>query len=187
MRKIFISSHNDDEALFGSFTIMRHRHDVEVVVVYDSYVQVSRGYSYCTKEQRRAETTEALITMGVVKPPRFIGLRDDATVDATVVAETLAEYAGCAIWAPAYENDGNRHHNTVARAVGATITEDSPQVVRYLSYTSNGKSTSQVPVFPAHWSDIPLKLIALSCYHSQIEIPDCRPHFLRDQSEYYAA
>lgn len=186
MRKVFISPHNDDEVLFGAFTIMRHREDIEVVVVYDSYVQVTRGNPRCTAKQRRAETIEALTSMGVKLFPQFLGLRDDVPADHIDVLNAIAQFEGCHLWGPAFENGGNRHHNVVALALSDMAKLPGTTVTKYLTYTSAGKSTYGQLVAPNHWSDIASKLIALSCYHSQIEVPDCRPHFLRSQEEYLA-
>jgi hypothetical protein len=56
----------------------------------------------------------------------------------------------------------------------------------YLTYTAAGKQTDgrSVPYEP-EW--IGLKHRALACYRSQFEQPGRAVHFLRDQSEFYAA
>ena len=43
MSNLFISPHNDDETLFGAFTLCREAADIQVVVVFDGHVQASRG------------------------------------------------------------------------------------------------------------------------------------------------
>ncbi len=184
MRKVFISPHNDDEALFGAFTIMRYREDVEVAFVYDSYVQVNRGHIYCSTANRRAESLEALAAMGVSEQRvKFLGLRDDADVNINEISGLIRQFSGAQLWFPAYEDGGNKHHNAVSMAVRHSLA--SPSKTAYLTYTDRGKSIGENLVVPSKWSDVAVKLIALSCYHTQIEIADCRPHFLRGQEEYY--
>lgn len=60
--KLFLSPHNDDETLFGAFTIMREK--PLVVVVFDSYIQVARGAEWCDWKTRRQETARAMIALG---------------------------------------------------------------------------------------------------------------------------
>lgn len=56
--KLLISPHNDDETLFAAFTIMRER--PVVLVVFDSEVQVLRGFADCDAVTRRNETMHAM-------------------------------------------------------------------------------------------------------------------------------
>ena len=59
---LFLSPHNDDETLFGAFTIMKEK--PIVCVVFDSYVQVARGNAGATASRRRNETLRALGEFG---------------------------------------------------------------------------------------------------------------------------
>jgi LmbE family N-acetylglucosaminyl deacetylase len=179
---IFISPHNDDETLFGAFTLLREK--PLVVVVFDGYVQAQRGLPVTWKE-RRAETMAALIKLGCCGVV-FLGLRDDHPVSEAVLCASLrllVKEAGGTIYAPAFESGGHPQHNLVAAAV-----PDGPGVRRYLTYTTAGKSTSDkpVPVLNPDW--IRLKLLALACYRSQFNTDPrmgCWPHFLRSQEEFY--
>jgi len=177
---IFIAPHNDDEALFGAFTLLREK--PLVVVVFDSHVQQNRGHWSVTWERRRKETQEACKILGV--KVQFVGLRDDAGIGPNGVRNALRfiSDSGLPIYVPAYEAGGHHQHNLVAQSI-----EDGPLVTRYLTYTESGKSTSKnaVPILRPEW--IGLKLKALSCYESQWDPKlGCAPHFLRDQTEYYA-
>lgn len=180
---IFIAPHNDDETLFGAFTILREK--PLVVIVYDGYLQHDRGLPV-EAFQRRNETRRALEHLGGI--PCYLGIPDnDPGVTAGTIRAKFLEALGRfneTVYAPAWEHDGHDQHNLVASAI-----DDGPNVKRYLTYTRHGgKSTSgrPVPIEAAEW--IPKKLAALACYTSQFNLDarmGCFPHFLRDQSEYY--
>jgi LmbE family N-acetylglucosaminyl deacetylase len=171
---IFISPHNDDEVLFGSFTLLRER--PLVVMVYDSYVQYRRG-DPITAHQRRKESIRAMEILGI--EIAFCGLPDESD-DLEQCAQVLEPYRGAAkVWAPAFEKDGNRHHNLIARVADSLF----PQSQRYLTYTLAGKSRGVPVEFKAEW--ITKKLRALACYESQIELSATNKFFLDDLYEYY--
>ncbi len=177
---VFVSPHNDDEVLFGAFTLLRER--PLVLVAYDSYVQANRGLKV-TAEQRRAETEAACEVLGVI--PRFLGWRDDdLAINPLRLGAEIERLAPDEVYGPAFEVKGHPQHNFVAGALNGLR-----GVKRYLTYTAEGKSTSQneVPICQGDW--IGKKLKALSCYTSQFDLDPrmgCYPHFLRDQREYYA-
>ena len=179
---ILLAPHNDDEALFGSYTIMRDK--PQVYIVYDSYVQVTRGYYFADKETRRNESIHACDILGVW-PPIFLGLNDEHTdyqevYNAIKNMKTPEDYF---VFAPKHEKEGNRHHNLVALACEEIFA--SGNLIKYLTYTHQGKSTSDKVV--SHTPQMAnLKQLALACYQSQLKISDCRPHFIRSQEEYYA-
>jgi LmbE family N-acetylglucosaminyl deacetylase len=184
VKKVFLSPHNDDETLFGAFTIMQNYQDIEVVVVYDSFVQVSRGHEASTATVRRNETLAALALMGVSgKQVTFLGMRDDDPCRHQDITPLLEPWRQYQIYAPLYEIDGNKHHNAVAYAVTRNAFDN---VTRYLTYTSAGKSTSGNQVHPRHGVDVRMKFAALLCYRSQFMVPDCVPHFMRSQEEFRA-
>jgi LmbE family N-acetylglucosaminyl deacetylase len=99
---IFISPHNDDETLFGAFTILRTL--PLVVVVFDSYAQEQRG-NPVTWRQRRAETLAACEILGV--RAIFLGFSDaDPSITAGDVRARLLGALGAyneAVFAPAAE------------------------------------------------------------------------------------
>lgn len=191
--KLFLSPHNDDETLFGAFTIMRER--PTVCVVFDSYVQPSRGIRGCEAHIRKSETLLALreLTEGpfCVVPEVFLRLSDinDWTNDVYKISNTLSLFKQVEeVWAPAFEHDGHTHHNVVAQAADVAF---PGKVTHYLTYTrTNGKSRSNVEVKPRTGDDIARKLKALACYKSQLQMIDrlgCWPHFMNDLREYYVS
>lgn len=181
--KIFVSPHNDDEALFGCFTLLREQ--PLVVIVFDGYTQEKRGVNV-TAIQRRCETIEGLNVLGISHHVRFLGFRDDdPTVTAEAIRRRIEAMKPTEIYAPACEPLAHHQHKLVA-----TACDGLPVAHRYLTYTPAGKSAQgkEVPILEAAW--IGLKLRALACYTSQHSLDPrmgCWPHFLRDQREYYAA
>jgi LmbE family N-acetylglucosaminyl deacetylase len=174
--KLFLSPHNDDETLFGAFTILRER--PLVLIVTDSMRQASKGI---TAKERRYETMNALRILG--GEPYFLGI-PDARLDANNLAAGIDGFLATHgpfehVFAPAIEVNGNVDHNLIAGVMFSIPT------TRYLTYTTAGKSRSahRVP-FEKDWTL--LKLQALACYKSQIAEPSTRDHFLREQYEYYA-
>jgi LmbE family N-acetylglucosaminyl deacetylase len=178
--KLFFSPHNDDETLFGAFTIQREY--PLVVVVFDGFNQQNRG-AKITADQRRAETIAAMSILGA--SVEFMGLRDDRPPSLGMLAEEFRRRYGDknieAVFAPAYEKGGNELHNLVSRAAD----QEWADILRhYKTYTTAGKSKGfPVPKTPEWIAD---KLRALACYSSQIAEPSTQEHFLRDLYEYYA-
>lgn len=177
---IFLSPHNDDETLFGAFTLLREK--PLVVIVFDSFVQPSRGNPGTEWTVRRAESIAACKILGC--EVEFLGFSDgDDHVSADAIRRRI-NVAGLMrqkVFAPAVELGGHAQHNLVAASI-----ENGPKVTRYMTYTPAGKSTSGhvVPILEPGW--IGLKLQALACYGSQwAPRLGCYPHFLRDQTEYY--
>lgn len=183
-RKLLISPHNDDEVLFASFTLLDEH--PEVVFVYDSYTQPSRGHQFATVENRRNESIKALLQLGIHRGVTFLGLRDDV-VDEDQVEKALKNIRGPRIddvWLPAPEKSGgNRHHDLVSK-VGRLVFGKEQLAPAYLTYSSNGKSTDGEEVVPRDPRYVERKLLAMSCYYSQMLIPDTLPHFMRDLREY---
>lgn len=183
--KVFISPHNDDETLFGAFTLLRER--PVVVIVYDSYVQTKRGITGCGWAERRAETWNALGELGL-DDALHLGMGDDLEYRPDQIRSRLGEVLGGlhrveSAWAPAPEANGHVQHNLVGIAC-----QGLPDLTRYLTYTAAGKSTSDKPVTMGGSRWIAAKLRALACYRSQMSLDPrlgCWPHFLRDQTEYY--
>lgn len=186
-RKLFLSPHNDDEALFGAFTIQRERPDV--CVVFDSVVQVNRGYPQCEWSVRRNETeaavsrlTEDAESFVWPVPVHYAGLSDANEYGAEDIAKAiqfdLPDVGGYSeVWAPQLELGGHLQHNAVARA--ARLAFPSAEIRWYLTYTRlGGKSTHGREVDPTG-AMVRRKLQALACYRTQLEIDalGCWPHF----------
>lgn len=180
-RAVFLSPHDDDHALFGAFTCIREK--PTVVVVFDSYVQKERGLPI-TREQRLSETDRACEQLGCKLPIR-LGFRDtDLSVSPMKIWLRLDEMAvglsNRTIYAPADEPNGHPQHNMVSVAAGR-------DAIKYLTYTTAGKSTSprEVKIEDPRW--IAMKLRALACYESQfLPAAGCVEHFIgRSLQEYY--
>jgi len=170
MLKLFLSPHNDDESLFGAYTLMREK--PLVVVVYDSYVQ-----DWVTTEERREETAKAMAVIS--RPYSFIGLNDKtATRDDTYGA--LSEFTPDVVYAPT----GSHKHHTWLGEIARELWGD--KVILYTTYeTSPDLVIGSVEIKPTD-DEIATKNAMLDCYVSQLE--KNKPHFdaVRNRSEYYA-
>lgn len=180
MTDLFLSPHNDDEVIWGTFSLLRHR--PHVIVVLRSFVQEARGYGI-TWRQREAETDAAMALLDVTweqwayddRDPDWDGVESQLRLvrDAREVGR---------VFAPQPEPEGHPHHNEVGwlaeRVFGERI------VTHYMTYTTNGKSVG-VPV-PFHPTWVERKHQAMACYTSQSEHPSTQAHFMRDMTEYRA-
>jgi LmbE family N-acetylglucosaminyl deacetylase len=182
--KLFLSPHNDDETLFGAFTILRESKDLIVAIVFDSQVQVNAGNATCGRTERRLETLEALSILGISSPllTAFLGFPDDRPILSwsffADAVHKIGEFES--VYAPAVEDGGHDQHNFVGRMADMFFPN---RVTHYMTYTNRGKSIGTPVRYEADW---PVrKLRALACYTSQIALPSTRDHFLRDQNEYY--
>ena len=107
---IFLSPHNDDETLFGAFTLLRER--PRVVTVLRSYIQEQRGTGV-TYREREAETEAALDVLGIADWEQWQYPDSDPPWHA--VRERLGSLEAERIYAPAVERGGHRHHNAIGR------------------------------------------------------------------------
>ena len=130
--KLFISPHNDDETLFGAFTILRER--PLVLIVYDSWVQFRRG-DPVTALERRNESLAAMNILGA--EVQFCGLSDEVLSIPECETALRPYLKAQRVWAPAFERNGNPHHNLVASVAESLF----PNSQRYMTYTSAGKSS----------------------------------------------
>lgn len=172
--KLFLAPHNDDEALFAAYTIMREK--PLVVIVTDSWVQYLRGEK-TTAEQRRKESQMAMESLGA--PTEFLGIKDNELTD-EVLIEKLRQYQPTKVYAP-LPNSKNPQHNLVGQAAQILWPDE---VVFYSTYTRESLSpTGEIEIKP-NQEEIELKNKALDCYKSQIGIMG--PHFsaVRNKSEY---
>lgn len=182
--RLLVSPHNDDAVLFACFTMLAER--PMVLTVFDSYLQVDRGYKQCDAETRRQEDSDAI--QGVLGMPllAFGRVPDNEPMALTraKVRSALAQWDPDEVWLPAIEHGGHEQHNLVGE-LGMEVFGRSA-LHFYLTYTRSGKSTAGVRVDPPGGAAVGKKLRALACYKTQIEIAElgCLPHFLRDQNEY---
>jgi LmbE family N-acetylglucosaminyl deacetylase len=174
--KLFVSPHNDDAALFASFTLQRER--PLVLTVFDSHVQVSRGHYACDAATRRKEDAAAMEILGC--GIAFSGVSDEEP-ELTIkerVRGALSHWTPSEVWIPAVEDGGHLQHNLVGE-IGSDVFAGS-KIHRYLTYTrTHGKSTNGREVKPTG-AMMMKKLQALACYRTQIEIDalGCWPHFM---------
>ena len=168
---LFLDPHSDDLALFCAFTLQRHP-DAQVCVVFDSYVQPARGIPGCDAETRRTECTKAISLLKHRGDIRYLGFHDGEPIEAFAISEVLKELYPDPerIWLPQYEHKGHQHHNTVAIAAGIAYGL-GPSRSWYLTYThSGGKSRGGTEVLPRSAEEIERKLLALSCFKSQMQM-----------------
>lgn len=158
--KLFLAPHNDDEALFGAFSIMRER--PLVVVITDSWVQWNRGDGI-TAEQRWAETQAACTILGA--PCFRLGIRDDGITEEQV-REALVRFGGIEyVFSPALQG-GHPHHDIVCRAARTVF----PVRIEYCTYSRVRQSYANEGArrIDATPEERRLKLAALAAYPSQM-------------------
>jgi LmbE family N-acetylglucosaminyl deacetylase len=175
MTNLFLSPHNDDETLFGAFTIMREK--PMVIVCLKSHVQdVRYGIKASVREM---ETTGALWWLGQPTWQQLLTLDTDPNISDKLLADFEMldfTHAPKRVWAPALEEGGHDQHNAVSFAARAVWGD---KVLPYLTYVRGSLRTrgTPVPYTPAMaWT----KIRALACYQSQIELENTRPWFLED-------
>lgn len=173
--KLFISPHNDDETLFGAFTLMKEK--PLVVIVTDSYVQQNRGENI-TPQQRFQESVNAMKILGC--PVMRLGIRDDVATEIAIM-ERLAWFKNFEeVYAPAVQG-GNPVHDMVSNAADKVF---NYKVTRYSTYAKREWATNgKVAIEGNH----ELKAKALNCYVSQINLPATRGHFeaVKGKPEWY--
>lgn len=180
---LFLSPHNDDEALFGAFTILAHR--PLVVVVFqpdprsgDPETRVKETALACrilgAQEYRQLAVKQAPADARILTAEKMTELRD-----------TFEEMDGCLtperVWAPAPEPCGNAEHAGVGVAARAVFGD---RVTHYHTYHNGRKVVAQKNQVPYEPSWIRLKHLALACYGSQYE--KAGRHFMEDLWEWYA-
>jgi len=179
--KIFLAPHNDDEALFGVFTIMREK--PLVVIATDSYIQYYRGDGI-TAEQRRSETKRAMDKLGVESC--FLSIPDsEFTREALANAlKTVPENVRKPkiVFAPMIEG-GNKIHDMV----GEVANEIFDNVLHYSTYTkTRSYSIGDIEVKPTQ-KERELKNEILEEYHTQKNHKYNKTYFqlARNRNEYF--
>jgi len=179
---VFFAPHNDDETLFGAFTLLREK--PHVVVCLRSVGQELRGTGVRFAE-REEETRRALEILGVESWEQWPFADEDPPW--VEIERRFVEWNAVAqkVYAPAYERGGHEQHNKIAKIAERVFSPG--KLTKYLTYTKGGRSSSGKSVrYEPEW--VFLKLRALACYRSQIVVPETRTtlHFVADQHEYYA-
>jgi LmbE family N-acetylglucosaminyl deacetylase len=170
MTVLFLSPHNDDETLFGAYTLLRERPTVVVCLWGTSQSTVSGA-------ARVLETERALEVLGVDDFRQWS--MSDTNVDAGVLELRMRDLGDFdLVFAPMVEDGGHEQHNLV----GELARKVFPNVQGYATYR-RGSGRTQTPVavpFSPGWPA--LKLRAMACYESQIEIENTRPWFFDDDA-----
>lgn len=175
---IFLSVHNDDETLFGAYTLMRHK--PLVIVVTDAYIQAMRGDEDCEYWQRQNETIEAMKLAGC--PVLFMAIPDQYLTE-DILRERLQHLNPETIYIPALQGGNPQHdlvHKVALEIFGRNKCEQYCTYTRTELYTTGGWE-----IKPTH-QEMELKNKMLDCYQSQINLPSTAPHFLavRNRSEW---
>lgn len=163
---VLFAPHNDDEALFAAFTILRHR--PSVVVCY-----ASTG-DYGAPAAREAETRDAMSVLGAASVEQWSG--GDLSAQ---MREYDARLHPTRVWAPSASTS---HPDHLAVAVAARDVFGD-RVLAYHTYDNGGKVRIGDPVpFEPIW--VGQKLRALARYQSQIAHPRACQFFAWDLLEY---
>lgn len=166
-KSLFLAPHQDDETLFGAYTIMREK--PLVIVCTDSYTQEERGDEITNKE-RIAETKKAMKLVGV--DVEFLHIPDNNCSSEKLVTG-LDKYYADTIYAPAVEDGGNPTHNLVGSIASLMFLN----VKHYMTYGSANytKTKGNKLIIPTQ-KEMNLKAKMLACYPSQMKI-SCRNFF----------
>lgn len=160
MTKLFLSPHDDDQILFGCFTLIRER--PLTLIVTDSWVQFNRGENI-TSEMRTKETEEAMKILGL--PFVRLNVRDDA-FDVDILKYKLSQFIGFdEVLSPDPEQHGNLQHDLVGM-IATEIWGDKCK--HYTTYTKVAPHTKgKIEIVPTI-EEVELKNKALDCYKTQI-------------------
>lgn len=163
MTDLFLSPHNDDETLFGAFTILRHK--PHVIVCLKSCIQLDRGTGI-TAVARENETARALWWLG--DPTWEQWQFSDADPDWVEIERKMRLFDQYneieRVFAPAEEEDGHEQHYAIGFKARIVFGD---RVQPYLTYRRGyGRTVGTEVEFERDWPA--KKLRALSCYETQI-------------------
>lgn len=173
---LFLAPHNDDETLFGAFTLMREK--PHVVVLTDSYIQPNRGEVGCGPIDRMFETKKAMEILGCSYLQ--VGIRDDS-FSQEVLGDILSRFHGFdKVYVPALQG-GNIHHDLTCVVATKVFGEKCKY---YTTYTKTELYTKGKQEIVPTVEELELKNKAMECYTSQLRING--PHFdaVRGKSEW---
>jgi LmbE family N-acetylglucosaminyl deacetylase len=176
--KIFIAPHNDDEVLFGCFTLLREKPLVVNCLRCDSQVDPAHGAPFHVRER------ESAAALDILRVPHAQWNIPETNPDWDYMLRSFQEMRSrglTAAWIPKVEPEGGHpHHDKIGRLALSVW----PGATQYCTYSLAGKTLGvEVPFLP-RW--LPLKLRALACYESQAGGLNCHKYFIRDQREYVA-
>ena len=178
--KLFISSHCDDETLFGAYTLMRER--PKVIVATDGYAQQKKNPSLnFTFIDRRMETMKAMSMLGLEVD--FMEISDvDFRDSLGIFEEILGSYKPAKVYAPMVEG-GNETHDIV----GLTANRIFGGLVEYYSTYTKDRPYPQADIEIRPTDDErQLKKRMLNCYDTQKNLPSVKLYFeyAKRKSEY---
>ena len=175
MKSLFLAPHNDDETLFGAFTLLREKPLVAIVT--DSWIQFNRGEEV-TADQRWQETVQAMKTLDC--PVVRLGVRDDI-IDEWAVKEKLSRFTNFdVVYAPAIQG-GNPNHDLISKVATEVF---GGKCKHYTTYTPTELYTTGNQEIVPTPQELELKNRAMESYISQLKING--PHFdaVRGKSEW---
>jgi LmbE family N-acetylglucosaminyl deacetylase len=168
-KSILFAPHSDDEALFCAYTIMREK--PLVVIVTDAHRQTNRGEVGCDAETRWKETVEAMKILDC--PVIRLGMKDfelDYHIFGTFLQRSMEGFD--IVYCPAIQ-EGNPDHDIISRACQAVFGD---KCKLYSTYAKGEWWTKgNVEIVPTE-EEYELKMKALDCYKSQINLPSTAPH-----------
>lgn len=171
IKKIFIAPHNDDEALFGCYTIMREK--PLVVIVSDSYIQ-QEHYAHITPWLRRIESQKAMQSIGI--NAQFLGIPDNAVNDDIIRAQfkkLKAENPDLKIvFAPLVER-GNILHDICGRIANEVF----DNVLHYSTYTKTQPHPIGDIIVNGTQDELDEKAKILKYYQTQINKKEDKIYF----------
>lgn len=162
---LFLSPHHDDETLFGSATIIKHR--PRVVVCFPSVRDYGETW------EREHESRAALEILGGTFQQTLDGR--DLVAHLTRLDASLHPVR---VWAPD-PRASHPDHRAVAAAAAAVF---GPRVTTYHTYDERGKVVGRPVEFEPGWAG--RKLRALACYETQIRHPRASGFFMEDLREF---
>lgn len=179
---------DDDEVLFGTFTLLRE--NPFVVICLQSKRMADPHYPggmMIEHREREFETELAMKTLGCgwIQWQHPDDRPDWDKVYTSVERLRDGRMTFDHVYAPAVEDlGGNEQHNYIG-TIAADVFREVP-ITYYLTYTRDGKSTSENEVdFEPEW--VAKKLHAMAIYKSQAAHPATRSHFIDNGlREYYA-
>lgn len=180
MSALFLAPHNDDETLFGAYTLLAAK--PTVVVCLWGTTQGIHG------DVRVRETKEAMKVLDI-EDVRHLYVPDDRRSQDLALwlrqgmLRISAEREFSTVFAPMIEDGGHEQHNLV----GELALEIFDHVIPYATYRrGHGRTKTSIevgcrPEWPAR------KLAAMACYKSQIRLESTRPWFfdVDAQREWY--
>lgn len=186
MTSLVLEPHNDDAALFCSFTAQRER--AHIVTCLRSFRQESLPCPI-TFGVREAESEVAAAELGCTwgqwAIPDNLPADKMSAALRPMMARLLADDHGWDhVYAPQPLSGGHEHHTLVGTLASDYV--DFDRLTFYTTYRRGEGRTvgAQVPVEDPAW--IAGKLRALACFGSQHAEPTTQPWFLNELTEFYA-